>query len=295
VRALGRFLALGLACLLLALGPPRAVAQAAGCVQDTVVADVDGGGRVSVGDVVLSPPSLVGKVGGGSPLLNDALLAMPGGFGILDRDGTGRAAAPNAAVWDVPRSGRSFGDVLLGVVAGNDSAPFGTALRNGQPFPAGIVGAYPGTPALRVLDLDGDGRIGPGDELLGAQGSTAAAGDVRLWSPDGPPGTFVRGTDAEAGKALLPGPAMSFVDEDGSGGYDAPSCPASAETRSSSTTSSPATTSASTSTGGPSSTAIVDPCSAFGSCGKPKGSPLGAAVALSALAAALVAVRRRLG
>jgi hypothetical protein len=212
--------------LLLAAVLLAPVAQAS-CRQDPVVIDANGDGRVDVGDVHQSPAEVAGTVVNGSdPLANSPLQPLPGTLSFLDLDGNGQVGPRDVALWDVPSSASRINDVLLGALPdGNASWPFGTVVRASMRLPAAGVGAYPGTPAVRWLDDDGDGVREAGEPLYGSQGSTVTPGDVRLASSAWPVGSIVRGSDQDSGRALHGGPVMAFFDADNTGKFSVQPCP----------------------------------------------------------------------
>lgn len=228
--------------VLLLAAAATSVGQPAGpaCLQDEVVLDGNADGQVSVGDVVFAPEDEVGEAGGGHRLLNRVLLPMPGSLKFLDADANGAPTPGDAALWDHASNGRNAGDVLLGnVTAGSRSYAFGHIVRSGDSLPPAGLGTYAG--GFGYLDDDGDGRRQPREGAYGSQGGAVAAGDVRLAVDGWERGSLVRATDQDVGQALAAGPALGFVDEDGSGDFTVADCPS----PSSSSSSAPASTSAS--------------------------------------------------
>jgi hypothetical protein len=226
-----------------------ALLQAAPCLQDEAVLDGNADGLVSVGDVVVAPPGAVGEVGAEHRLLNRPLAPLGGSLAFLDRDANGAPTAEDVALWDHGSNGRNPGDVLLGSVGGARPLPFGHVLRGGEGLGGGL-GPY--AAGFGFLDGSGDGRRQPREALYGSQGGAVAAGDVRLAVDGWARGSLVRETDGDVGSALTLGPALGFVDEDGSTDFTAADCPASSSSSSSggaNSTSSSASPSPSSSTG----------------------------------------------
>lgn len=234
---------------------PAGTVRAAACAQDEVVLDANVDGFVTVGDAILAPPGEVGPVGGDHPLLNRPVVALAGDFSYLDADANGAPSFRDIALFDRGSDGRGQGDVLLGNTTwDNHTYPAGRILQASDPLPAANVYAYSG--GLEYFDESGDGKRQPEEGIYAAAGGQLSAGDVRVSVQDWPAGSFVRASDPLVGQPLTAGPAAAFLDENGSGGFDIASCPASSSSSSSASSSS---TSSSSAPPSPSSSTSTEP------------------------------------
>ena len=271
---------------------PVIAAQPQDCPVDQAVLDATANAVGSVGDVIVSPPGAIGRLGGDHPALNRPLAPLPGTLSFFDLDGDAAPSKGDVAAWDRGAAGRSVGDILLGDLATTSGTlPFGTVVGPEHRFPPAVLLPYPGG-ALAFWDESGDGAFQPEEPLYGAQGAALAPDDVRLDAEGYARGSLVRASDNDAGRPLTPGPAIAFLDQDGTGGFNLPDC----QTESSSPSSAPATPTPDVTpspdpmTTPPDEFCQPSPCETEEPA---KDTPMPLAAALAGLAVALAVRRRR--